>query len=49
MDDLIVSMALAVILRVVKNPAKKEDMRKALLKVRNAINMAYVGDPEFTE
>lgn len=47
MDDLVISMAIAVVLSVIKNPDKKAKLKKALLKVRNQINFAYKNDPEF--
>lgn len=44
MDEMILNMALAIIFGVVKNPAKKEHMKRALLKLRNAINNLYPGE-----
>jgi hypothetical protein len=41
MDELLINMALAIIFSVIKNPAKKEALKKALLKMRNAINTLY--------
>jgi len=34
-------MALSIIFASIKNPAKKEALKKALLKLRNAINGLY--------
>ncbi len=46
--DFIESMALSVLFNVlkivVKNPAKKEALKKALLKLRDQINSAYPDD-----
>ena len=47
MEDLLITMGISVILTAIKNPAKKEALKKALLKVRNAINAAYATDPDF--
>lgn len=41
MEDLIISMALAVVFEAVKNPAKKAKLKKALLKLRDQINLLY--------
>ncbi len=47
MDTMIIQMAIAIILSTVKNPAKKAELKKAMLKIRNSINTAYAGDPDF--
>ena len=47
MDQMIISMALAVILETIKNPAKQATMKKAFLKVYQTIKIAYAGDPDF--
>lgn len=47
MDSMIITMAVAIILQSVKNPAKKAELKKAMLKIRNAINTAYADDPDF--
>lgn len=47
MDDLIISMAISVVLSTIKNPEKKAKLKKALLKVRNQINLAYKNDLDF--
>ncbi len=48
--DFLVSMALSVLFQLlklfIKNPAHKEDMRKAMLKLYKAIETAY---PEFVD
>ena len=44
---MIIAMAIAIILESVKNPAKKAALKRAMLKVRNTINQAYAGDPDF--
>ncbi len=47
MDELIIQMAITIILSTVKNPAKKAELKKAMLKIRNTINTVYAGDPDF--
>lgn len=47
MDDLIISMAISVILSTIKNPKKKLELKRAMLKIRNTINLAYASDPDF--
>lgn len=47
MDDLFIQLGITAILQAVKNEAKRAQLKKALLKVRNAINMAYANDPDF--
>jgi hypothetical protein len=51
MFDFYISMALAVLFQVlkqvVKNPKSKEELKKAMLKLRNAINTAYADDEDF--
>jgi non-canonical (house-cleaning) NTP pyrophosphatase len=48
MDSWIFDMAIALVLSTiktaVKNPAKKESLRRALLKVRDQINLLYASD-----
>ncbi len=44
MDDLFINMAISVLLATIKNPAKAAALKKALLKVRNAINNAFPED-----
>jgi hypothetical protein len=50
-NDFLVSMGLSVLFtslkQFVKNPQSKENMKKGLLKLRNAINAAYIDDPDF--
>lgn len=41
MESTILSLALAVIRAVVKNPAKKTRLKAALMKLRDAIDAAY--------
>jgi hypothetical protein len=48
MEDMIIQMAITIILSSIKNPAKKAALKKAMLKVRNSINLAYAGDPDFS-
>lgn len=47
MEDILINLGISAILSAVKNPAKAATMKKALLKVRNAINAAFAGDPDF--
>ncbi|MGH9492607.1 MAG: hypothetical protein ACRD2K_03820 [Terriglobales bacterium] len=51
MGDFWVDMALAIVFsvlkQVVKNPGRKEALKKAFLKLRNTINAAYAGDSDF--
>lgn len=47
MDELIIQMAITIILSTVKNPAKKVQLKKAMLKIRNTINTVYAADPDF--
>jgi hypothetical protein len=46
-EEMIISMATAVILSAVKNPTKKAALKKVMLKVYKTIGMAYAGDPDF--
>ena len=52
MDNLFINMGISFVLTAikdsVKNPKKKEELKKALLKIRNAINMLYAGDEDFS-
>ncbi len=52
MYDYLVPMALAILFEVlknvIKNPKSKAQMKAACLKLRNAINAAYNGDPDFS-
>ena len=47
MDQMIISMALAILLETIKNPTKKTTMKKAFLKVYQTIKTAYADDPDF--
>lgn len=51
MPDYLVQMSITIILSMVKesfkNPAKKADLKKALAKVRDSINLLYADDPAF--
>ena len=44
MEEMIINLALSIIFSTIKNPAKKEAMKRALLKMRNAINSLYPGE-----
>jgi hypothetical protein len=46
-EQYLVSMALSIVFAVIKNPLKKAILKAALLKLRNAINTLYAGDPDF--
>lgn len=48
MEDMIITMALSIILATIKNPAKKASLKAVMLKIRNAINVSYAGDPDFS-
>jgi hypothetical protein len=51
MEDFLLNMGITTVLTAirqsVKNPAKKEQLKRALLKIRNAINALYFDDPDF--
>ena len=47
MEDILINLGISAILTAVKNKQKRKQLRKAFLKVRNAINLAFAGDPEF--
>lgn len=47
MVDIWINFGISVILTAVKDPAKRAELKRAMLKVRNAINTAYAGDPDF--
>lgn len=45
--DLGISFVFATLRLVIKNPKKKAELKRVFLKVRNVINDAYAGDPDF--
>jgi hypothetical protein len=47
--DMAVSFVLSAIKISVKNPAKKAELKKVFLKIRNKINDLYAGDPDFDQ
>lgn len=51
MNDFLINMGINVVLtllgQVIKNPASKESYRRAMLKIHNAIKLAFTGDPDF--
>ncbi len=47
MNDLLIQMAVSILLSTVKNPEKRAELKRAMLKVRNQINLAYQDDPDF--
>lgn len=46
-EELIISMATAIVLSAVKNPTKKAALKKVMLKIYKSIGTAYFGDPDF--
>lgn len=52
MNDFIISMGINVVLtllgQVIKNPKSKDNYRRAMLKIHNAIKTAFTGDPDFS-
>ncbi len=52
MQNYLVTMALSILFEVIKslfkNPDSKEELRRAMLKLYNAIKAAYAGDPDFS-
>jgi hypothetical protein len=51
MQDLLLNMGISAVLTALKesfkNPQRKEQLRKAMLKIRNQINLLYAGDADF--
>lgn len=51
MTDFWLEMALSVLFatlkQIIKNPEKKADVKKAMLKLRNTIDVAYGDDTDF--
>lgn len=45
--DFAISTVLTTVRLVVKNPAKKEQLKRVLLKVVTSIKNAYADDPDF--
>jgi hypothetical protein len=45
--DFWITMGTAAILASIKNPDKRAQLKKIMLKIRNAINTAYANDPDF--
>ena len=45
--DLLFGMAVSVLLETVKNPSKRNSLRKVFVKVYRAIGLAYASDREF--
>lgn len=45
--DILISMGVAAIIESVKNPTKKAALKRKILKVFNAIKVAYADDPDF--
>ena len=50
-NDFLINMGINVVLTLIggfiKNPKSKEQYRKAMLKIFNAIKLAFAGDPDF--
>ena len=51
MNDLLINMGISFVLTAIKesfkNEASKAKLKAAMLKIRNQINLLYVGDPDF--
>jgi len=51
MNDLLLNMGISFVLTAIKesfkNKTKKEELKKAMLKIRNQINLLYAGDADF--
>jgi hypothetical protein len=47
MEQYFITMGVAVILQMLKNPAHRAGYKSAMLKVRNAINLAFADDKDF--
>jgi hypothetical protein len=51
MNEMLIDMGISFVLSAIKesfkNPAKKAQLKKAMLKVRNQINLLYAGDADF--
>lgn len=51
MNDMLLNMGISFVLTAikesVKNPEKKESLRKAFLKIYRSIGTLYAGDPDF--
>ena len=51
MNDLLLNMGISFVLTAIKesfkNPTKKAELKKAMLKIRNQINLLYAGDEDF--
>jgi hypothetical protein len=47
MEDILINFGVSAVLAAIKNPVKRERLRKTFLKVFNAIKAAYAGDPDF--
>lgn len=45
--DFWITMGTAAILAAIKNPDRRASLKKVMLKIRNAINANYAGDPDF--
>lgn len=45
--EFLINNAIGMILSTVKNPDGRIKFKKAFLKVRNAINLAFAGDADF--
>lgn len=47
MEEYFISMGISVILQMLKKPAIRRKYKNAMLKVRNAINIAFADDAAF--
>lgn len=46
-EDMVINFFFSILRGVVKNPQKKEDLKRVMLKIRNVINMTYADDDDF--
>ena len=49
MEEIFINMGISALLVAIKNPNKKESMRKVFLKVFRAIWLQFANDKEFQE
>lgn len=46
-EDFVINMGVSALLIALKNPTKREKMRKIFVKIFNAIKAAFPDDPDF--
>lgn len=49
MQSILISLGVSAIMAAIKNPDKRIKLKKVMLDLRNAINAAYSGDPDFDQ